>query len=117
MPVQLDTPTPAITTADSEDQPFGVLLGGWAAAREITAYQPARLEPIVERVGGVKPDVETNIFAPQVGLQNKIDAYRARRRLNRAFRRNQRKFEHVLDAVAHDPAGQRELKTIWTIGQ
>jgi hypothetical protein len=49
-------------------------------------------------------------------LRNKLSAYRARRRLNRSYRRNEREFDSKVDRLAHDPAAQRELTTIWTSG-
>jgi hypothetical protein len=102
---------------DFDGAPLGVLLGARMAAGEITVYRPAHTAATVEPDLTETVDAEINIFAPQVGLRNKITAYRSRRRLNRSFRRDQREFDNVLDAVAHDPAGQRELKTIWTIGR
>ena len=36
-------------------------------------------------------------------------------RKNREFRRHQREFQHAMDCVAHDPAGQRELGLSWSL--
>jgi hypothetical protein len=102
----------SFTSEDSADHMPSVFVGGWAGARDFVTYRPS--EP-----GTIQPrqdveDIDTNIFTPQAGLGNKVQAFRARQRLNRAFRRSQRAFEDAMDAVAHDPAGQRELQSIWT---
>jgi hypothetical protein len=89
-----------------------VFVGGWSAARDYVTYRPSEAQ--TTSPDEIAADVEIDIFAPQLGLRNKLSALRARRRLNRAFRRNQRALEHALDAVAHDPAGQLELQSIWT---
>ena len=116
MTLQIDIP--GAIDADFPPRPDPVddiptlLLGGWVAARDYLAYRPSESE--TTQPGDGASDVEANIFAPQSGLRNKLRALRARRRLNRTFRRNQRAFENAIDAVAHDPAGQRELRSIWT---
>jgi hypothetical protein len=116
MTLQIDTPATISSEffagPDSAEEMPNLFVGGWSAAREYVAYRPSETETTAP--GESPADVEMNIFAPQRGLRNKLSALRARRRLNRSFRRDQRAFEHVMDAVAHDPAGQRELQTIWT---
>ena len=77
-----------------------------------TSSRPARVTPETND----SDDTEVNIFARQIGLRNKITAHRARRRLNRTYRRNQRQFHTVMDNVVHDPAAQRELQASWTLG-
>jgi hypothetical protein len=102
----------SFTAENSADHSPSVFVGGWAAAHDFVAYCPSEPETIKPRHDAENTD--TNIFAPQTGLGNKVGAFRARRRLNRAFRRDQAAFEHAMDAVVHDPAGQRELQSIWT---
>ena len=119
MTIQLDRPTSRSGNdrsagAGTED-PESVFIGGWAGALGYYNQQPvAHVTPDTNDFDG---DTEANIFAPQVGLRNKISAYRARRRLNGTFRRNQREFHAVLGSVAHDPAAQRELQASWTLGR
>ena len=121
MTIQLDRPISrfrndiSATSGTGDAEP--VFLGGWSAA---LGYYQQPAEPVTHKTT-VSNDAQTentqvNIFGPQVGLRNKISAYRARRRLNRSFRRNQREFENVMGHVAHDSAAQRELQTIWTLG-
>jgi hypothetical protein len=116
MTLQIDIPATIsgefFARPDSAEEMPGVFVGGWSAAREYVAYRPSETETTTP--GEIAADVEINIFAPQTGLRHKLSALRARRSLNRAFRRNQHAFEHAMDAAAHDPAGQRELQSIWT---
>jgi hypothetical protein len=81
MTLQIDSPSTTVTIAsDFEDLPFGVLLGSWAAAREMTAYAPAESGAGVEPVEAGEGANEIIIFGAQAGLRNKISAHRARRR-------------------------------------
>lgn len=112
MTAQIDSQSPTVQSVSDFDEPFGVLLGSWTAAREIAAYRAADVEP----ADCAESETETDIFGRQVGLRNKLSAYRARRRLNRAFRRNQREFDIAINGLAHDPGAQRELTAIWTLG-
>jgi hypothetical protein len=122
MTIQLDTHTAptrnqVAAPRSHDDQPL--FIGGWSAALDYHHPRPA--EPITDET--TIPDdfegagTEVNIFARQHGLRNKLSAFQARRRLNRTFRRNQREFDTVMNNAAHDPAGQRELHTSWTLGR
>jgi hypothetical protein len=44
-----------------------------------------------------------------------FSAYRERRQVNRAFRRQQREFDSALGACEGQPNAQRELHTIWSL--
>ena len=121
MTIQLDRPTfrssndMSATAVTGDPEP--VFVGGWSAALGYYNQQPAaRVTPETNDSDDIEGDTEVNIFARQIGLRNKITAHRARRRLNRTYRRNQREFDAVLNNVAHDPASQRELQASWTLG-
>lgn len=122
MTMQIDTysisaSTQPMRSDDFDNPPFGVLLGAWSAAREITAHHPADTAATAQPDVAETVDAEINIFAPQVGLRNKITAYRTRRRLNRSIRSDQREFDAAMNNVSHDPSAQRELQTSWTLRQ
>lgn len=121
MTIQLDQPTAQIAADTSAARTPSVtgdadllFVGGWNAA--LTYHQAA--ERVTIETGALgdcqSKDPECNIFASPFGLSNKVSAYRARRRLNRTFRRNQAEFDNAMNVVAHDPAGQREIQAIWT---
>lgn len=38
------------------------------------------------------------------------------RKVNRAYRRDRRRFERTLDVVVDDHASERELRAVWTFG-
>lgn len=116
MTLQIDTPaninSEFFARPDSVEEMPNVFVGGWSAARDYVTYRPNETQTTTP--GEIAADLDFNIFAPQLGLRNRLSALRARRRLNRASRGNQRAFEFAMNAVAHDPAGQRELQSIWT---
>ncbi|HEX4432472.1 MAG TPA: hypothetical protein VHZ96_24580 [Frankiaceae bacterium] len=116
MTLQIDTSATIssefFARSDTAEGMPSVFVGGWSAAREYVAHRPNETETTTP--GQIAIDGEVNIFAPQIGVRNQLSALRARRRLNQEFRRNQHAFEHAMDAVAHDPAGQSELQSIWT---
>lgn len=121
MTVQVDAPT---ATTHSHVPPLGgtqdalICIGGWAA---LIGYYQQAAGPVSDEAavadGSEGDSPEVNIFARQIGIQNKLSAFRARRRLHRSYRRNQAELENAMDAGAHDPASQRELQASWTLGR
>ncbi len=87
----------------AEDTP--VFVGAWEAHRNYVAQEAP--------VAAVQ--IEEEQTASGRGIRQAVAARYAVYRLNRAFRRNQREFEDVMDCCVHDPAGQRELQMSWTL--
>lgn len=124
-----DAPTAQVPDPRQETPPANVApLPGWADAADFAAAWTALLNPlrslpeaapptddVPEEVPPESAQAEPTAGSIRTGLRAKLSAYAERRRVNRAFRRNQREFESVMDACVHDPACQRELQTIWSI--
>lgn len=102
-------PRPRQAADDLEPESLPLLLGGWQAYQRFVPTRPASTpDPLTAPTEAIVPASPTGLKAR---LSRRFEVYR----VNRAFRRNQREFDNAMDSVAHDPAGQRELKTSWDL--
>jgi hypothetical protein len=94
---------PASRRSD-EDLPASLFLRGWSglAGVDLDVVCPNQ-------------DAQPLLHAAAIPVRSRIARRLEVRRINRAFRRDQRQFDSVMDACASSPNAQRELKLSWDV--